>query len=297
MILPQHISFDNSQMTKYARGRLYNSPMETVYIDSMFVINFLTDYLLCLASARICGLRLRRLRYAVAGLFGGLYSVAVFLPGLSFLSLPAAKLGAGIITGYIAFFPERRPLGCIGVFLAVSAAFGGALWALGLSGGFGGVYNRLSMKLLLMCFTGCYGLGLLIFRCRAVVMNKKLLAVELEFSGEKSAFTALMDTGNNLRDPITGAEVMLVCSHALKPIFKDSSFLFSQLEPVELLELSHSLPQLKGRLRLIPYSSIGGSGLLPVFRPDKLLVDGRVSSGVLVAVSDSAAGEGFEAIL
>ena len=57
------------------------------------------------------------------------------------------------------------------------------------------------------------------------------------------------------------------------------------------------IPALAGRFRLIPYTAVGASGLLPVFRPDGLLVDGREEKELLVAVSPSAAGEGFEGIL
>ena len=34
--------------------------MEVIYIDSVFLLNFVIDYLLVLASAQVCGVRLRR---------------------------------------------------------------------------------------------------------------------------------------------------------------------------------------------------------------------------------------------
>ena len=58
--------------------------MKYIYIDSLFVLSIFTDYLLCLAAGRFCGLYLRRWRYLLAALFGAVYSVCVFLPGLSF---------------------------------------------------------------------------------------------------------------------------------------------------------------------------------------------------------------------
>ena len=70
MILPQPLRFDNSQMTNYARRGAYNCRMEVIYIDSLFFLNLGVDYLLCLASARICGLYLRRRRYVLAALLG-----------------------------------------------------------------------------------------------------------------------------------------------------------------------------------------------------------------------------------
>ena len=60
--------------------------MTVIYIDSVFVLNALMDYLLLLCAARLAGLPLRRKRYALAALAGGAYAAAVFLPGLGFLA-------------------------------------------------------------------------------------------------------------------------------------------------------------------------------------------------------------------
>ena len=61
--------------------------MTVIYIDSVFVLNALMDYLLLLAAARLAGLPLRRGRYLLGALFGGAYAAAVFLPGLGFRRL------------------------------------------------------------------------------------------------------------------------------------------------------------------------------------------------------------------
>lgn len=272
-------------------------PMETVYIDSLFFINLLTDYLLCLASARICGVGLKRLRYLGAALFGAAYSVAVFLPSFAFLSSPVMKLISGLAMALIAFAPERKPLRCTAVFFAVSAAFGGALWAVGLAGGLKGGYTAVSMKVLLMSFALCYSLGCLIFRCRALMADKRRVEVKAVFLGREAEFIALLDTGNSLSDPVSGRPVMVACPHALQPIFLENAALFSQSAPVELMELSQHIPELRGRIRLIPYSAVGSSGLLPVFRPESLTIDGKADKELLIAVSPSAAGDGFEAII
>ena len=44
--------------------------MDVIYIDSLFGLNLLIDYCLVLASARVCGVVLRRWRYALAALIG-----------------------------------------------------------------------------------------------------------------------------------------------------------------------------------------------------------------------------------
>ena len=41
-----------------------------VYVDSVFVLNALMDYLLVLCAARLAGIPIRRRRYLLAGLLG-----------------------------------------------------------------------------------------------------------------------------------------------------------------------------------------------------------------------------------
>ena len=55
--------------------------MTVVYLDSVFLFNALLDYLLFLSTARLAGIPLRRRRYLLSGVLGGLYAAAVFLPG------------------------------------------------------------------------------------------------------------------------------------------------------------------------------------------------------------------------
>ena len=108
--------------------------MNIIYADSLFALSVLTDYLLCLVTARFCSLVLRRGRY-LAAVFGGVYAVAVFLPGLSWLAHPLCELSAAGVMGLIAFGGEARLFRCLAAFLAVSASFGGAAWAIALRQG------------------------------------------------------------------------------------------------------------------------------------------------------------------
>ena len=58
--------------------------MTVVYVDSVFVLNALMDYLLVLCAARLAGIPLRRRRYLLAGLLGGAYAWRYFCRGWAF---------------------------------------------------------------------------------------------------------------------------------------------------------------------------------------------------------------------
>lgn len=56
-----------------------------VYLDRVFLLNLLVDYLLLLSAAQLSGRTLSRLRLLLCAAGGGLYAVATFLPGCGFL--------------------------------------------------------------------------------------------------------------------------------------------------------------------------------------------------------------------
>ena len=286
-------------MTNSSRPLCYNTGMQVIYLDSLFCTSLLTDYLLCLTAGRLCGLRLRRGRYLAAGLLGAVYAVAVFLPGCAFLSLPAGRLGAGVCMGLLAFARERQPLRCTAVLLLTAAAFGGALWAVSLA--FGGDLSAgaapLSLPVLGLSFGICYALLSLLLRARRLLTERRRVEVTVRFLEREAAFLALEDTGNSLTDPVTGRPVLVASPRALRPLLRGAAPLFAALPPVELLEALSTVPELKGRFRLLPYSNLSGSGLLPVFRQDALLLDGEPDADLLIAVSPNAVGVGFEALL
>ena len=127
--------------------------------------------------------------------------------------------------------------------------------------------------------------------------EREIAAVELRFLGRSACFRALVDTGNSLSDPVSGAHVMVVSPAALRGVFGEHAALFSLAEPLEILSCADALDALRGRLRLVPYASVGARGFLVAFRPERLEVSGRERRDLLVALSPSASGDGFEGIL
>ena len=188
-----------------------------VYVDSVFVLNALMDYLLVLCAARLAGIPLRRRRYLLAGLLGGAYAVAVFLPGLGFLSATPVKLAAGILLALAAYGGEAKLLRLTLLLFAVSCAMAGCVLALGLVAG-GGVpmvngvfYTDVDAKVLLTAAAAAYLVLTVVFRAAAGKgVRGELVRAQVCLAGRTTAFTAFCDTGNALRDPVSGAPVLVV---------------------------------------------------------------------------------------
>ena len=268
--------------------------MNIIYADSLFALSVLTDYLLCLVTARFCALRLRRGRYLAAALFGGAYAVAVFLPGQQWLALPPTELCAAGVMGLIAFGCEKRLLRCLAAFLAVSASFGGAAWAVALrQGSVPAPHPLLPAGVFALCYVTLTVLSL----TRRRRAREHLADAALTLAGRRAVFTALEDSGNCLTDPITGAAVMLVSPAALRPLFPGKERLLALEDPLALVSLAGEDPALRGRFRLLSCAGIGGRALLAAFRPDGAEVDGRPRGDLLAALSNAAEGDGYQAIV
>lgn len=272
--------------------------MNIIYIDSLFLLNLTIDYLILLAAGRIAALPLIRWRILLAAAVGGGYALACVLWPASLFPLATVKLLSAAVMVLIAYGFRQKPLRNIAVFLILSAAFGGTVWACSFFGG--GTRIQPSLKTLLLSFAACYAGVTLVFRRAGRRAERTLLSVEVTHNGVKICFSALQDTGNELHDPLSGSRVMVVDAAALAPLFPtDVQPALRTGSPMDLVELLSTRGGCS-TVRLIPYSAVGvPHDLLAAFRPDALSVDGISEHTVLVAVAPGklCADEEFAAVL
>ena len=280
--------------------------MTVIYIDSVFALNALMDYLLLLAAARLAGLPLRRKRYAGAALAGGAYAAAVFLPGLGFLAEPPVKAAAGVLLGLMAYGGEEKLLRLILLFFAVSCAMAGCVLGLGLLAG-GGVpvvngvfYTNVDAKVLVIAGTAAYLILSVVFRAAAGHgVEGALLPVRVCFGGRTVELTALWDSGSGLR-AADGRAVLVTAPGALDAALPPAAARLLSgpglRAPEELLgPLRAAAPEL--RPRLTPYRAVGtAAGLLMAVRTEWTEINGVRYPGLTAALSPSALGTGYTAL-
>ena len=276
--------------------------MTVIYVDTLFLLNALVDYLLLLAAARLAGEPLRRLRFLAGAALGGLYAAALFLPGLAFLAHPLCRLAAAALMLVTAYGGSRRLLRQGLLFLALTCAFGGGVVAIGLLGnrgltlGNGVFYSPLDLKTVLLSAAGCYGVLTLVFRRigRHTAAGGELARARLTLEGREVVLTALVDTGNTLTDPVSGRPAMVVEGEAAAGLFPPDH----RPERADLLDPAGGLARLgtgewRRRLRLLPYRAVGvDRGLLLAVRADGLELDGVARGPVLVALSPTPVSDG-----
>ena len=144
--------------------------MTVVYIDLLFLLNLVANYLLLLAGGRLAGTVLRRGWMALGAALGALYACVLFLPGCQWLSAWPCRVAAGVVMAVTAYGTGRQLLRGTLLFFAASAALAGLVLAAELLGSgpltmLGGVYySRFDLRLLLVLFVLCYFILSLFFR-------------------------------------------------------------------------------------------------------------------------------------
>lgn len=281
--------------------------MTVIYVDTLFLLNAIVDYLLLLAAARLAGESLCRWRFALGAALGGLYAVVIFLPGLSFLAHPLCRLASAVLMLVISYGKSRRLLRQGMLFVALTCAFGGGVVAIGLLGGTGltlghGVfYSALDLKVVLLSAAVCYGVLTLVFQRLARHSGGELVNARLKLADRSVSFTALVDTGNTLTDPVSGRPVMVAEGERAGPLFPREH----RPGPGDLTDPAAALTRLgtgawRGRFRLLPYRSVGvDRGLLLAVRVDGLELDGQGRGPALVALSPTPVsdGGGYQALI
>lgn len=107
-----------------------------------------------------------------------------------------------------------------------------------------------------------------------VIKRQICMAVRIFFGDQDLELNALVDTGNSLRDPLNQAPVIVAEFDSIKAFLPDSiKLLFYEKQENNLQNILEStqMNDFTGRLRMIPYESLGRqNGLLIGFRPDKV---------------------------
>lgn len=249
-----------------------------VYLDLVVILNFLVDFLLLLGSNRLAGFPAGPGRAAAAAALGGVYGGVCLLPGFRFLGNTLWRLVSLGLMGTIAFGLDRSTLRRCVLFVLLSMALGGI--ALGIGSG--------SFLSLLGAAAGVTGLCLLGFQGRAG--QRRYIPVELEHQDRQVRLLALHDTGNTLRDPLTGAPVLVAGGRIAKEL---TGLTEEDLkDPVTCVAVHEGL-------QLIPYRAVGRNhGLLPAIRVQRARI-GKREQSMLVAFAPEGleqAGE-FEALI
>lgn len=270
--------------------------MRVVYIDTLFFLNLAVDYLLLLLTARLVGVYRSRGWLAFGAAVGALLAVVLYFPLIPVLPGLLLRGGACLLTVLAAFGkqPRRRFVHVCGTFVLLTMLLAGAVFAitLGKAGEIlqnGVLYLDISGAAMLIAFTAMYLLSGLVMGKGKAQTGQSRKDILVEMASRRVRFRALCDSGNLLRDPISGRRVMLVQSPVAAQLFDGpGAALLQNLQDQSPEEL---LPQLrrccKTAFWLLPVHTVNRESMLIVFRPEKIWIEDKVTDEYLLGLSPS----------
>lgn len=257
-----------------------------VYVDAVFILNTLINAVLLIAAARVRVAPYRTWRLLISAAAGGMFAVAVYLPGMGFLSGWPCKLLMGAVMIVLTFGLHKSTIMTGLVFLFVSVILCGLVFFVvnilcGRRMTGAGLYPVSFPELLLTAGLSFFCAALLWSRA-AAKPSETVYRAELTVNHQRFALTALYDSGNSLRDPFSGQDVDVICAETLSRAIGKQA-----VQAIGREDLQTAMRILKPyQPRLIPYTSVGvGSGLLVAIRPEEYRLDGHDRENALIALS------------
>ncbi len=271
-----------------------------IYADVLFVVNIYITYALLMLTTLFLSLTPDRLRLFLAGILGGFSSFLILIPNISTAALGVFRVALCLCFCLIAFKYNgvkqliRQSL----IFLCVNFLFAGLMLAVWYFVSPSAVYynsgivyfdiDTLSLIIITaVCYFAIKAFGIF---TRLRTPKNILYDVTLWISGDEFHLRGFLDTGNNLKDPFTSSDVIVVSRNALEKYFPTDK------------SISEIIGESSLKIRYLPCSTVSGSKLLPVFKCDKVRIKGISADfsleGVIVAVSDENIRNGeFQALL
>jgi len=275
--------------------------VKTVYVDLLFFVNFSVDFLLLYAAAVFSGLPYRRGRLLLGAALGGLYAVVAYFPAAGLLTTLPLKFSSGLCVAAVAYGvkPAKSFRAKAAAFMLMSLLFAGAVLLLsstllsGYSYRNGAYYADTPLITLFAACVASMAIIRFFFGGKGLrASSKRTVDVCLMSAGKETKFTALVDTGNILRDPVSGSGIVITELEALCGVLSADCILY--LARGGLDDPMGAMAFLRDpKFRLVPYRTVGArSGLLLAFRPEKILIDGRERKDALIAISPTEITKG-----
>ena len=242
----------------------------TIYIDIVLIENFIMNYIILFATGIILKIKRNNVRLIIGSLIGSVYTVMTYVITIKVYSNFFVKILLSIIMVYISFNSQsvKNLWKQLVVFYLTSFVFGGAAFAL--------IYIIKPQDILMKngLFLGTYPLKtvvistiiafIIIVITFKIVRNKiskrdiyKIVKIYIE---DKSLeVKAMLDTGNMLKEPISGKPVIVVEHTCLYEVFPKE--ILNNLENILGGDFSNVSEQIKNdyitKLKFIPFSSLG----------------------------------------
>ena len=274
---------------------------QTIYVDILIAINLFVNFFLLVVSKKILHKTVKRYRIFLGSFIGSLFSLTIFIQISSSLLNVFIRLFCSVITVLVTFGYHniKSYLRAYVTFVIITFIFAGVMlgiWFLftppGLVYDNGVVYFNISSLTLIIATTISYVIITLVSRLfKKEQLTKNTYDIIIKLFSNEVFVKGIVDTGNTLKDPFSDTPAIVVDYNSIKDLLSDDFkcvFKNFSLENEDFKKMQKS--KFYQRFRLLPYEVMGGSGLVPCFMPDQIiLINGNqkyVVEDVIIAVTN-----------
>ena len=268
-----------------------------VYVDIILIENLIMNYAILYTTFFIKKIKVSKIRILISAIIGAIYTIIIFVPKIGKFNNIISKilLSCAMIR---VIHKERRLkkfIELLLMFYLTSFTIGGFAFAISFLK-HGQIYNyNNSLIIEFPVVSSIVALFIGIFLIKNVFKNIKNLIkkddifyqLEIYIEKKKSSITAILDTGNLIKDPITKTPVVIVTKNSIKNILPQEL-----LYNIETILGGDCLGKLNNekiakRITIIPYTSLGNeNGMILGVKPDKIKIEGKVIRNVVIGVYD-----------
>ena len=268
--------------------------MRVVYVDTLFLLNFIVDYFLLRLTAAVGGVYPKKRRLFLGAAVGaGMAVILFFMPlsGLRALLLRAITCNL-IVTAAYGKQTLYHWIRLCGLFTVLTLLSVGAVYGMAAQNGTirqqnGVIYMNISMPVMVISFTMISVLSRFVLGKGRGEIARGYIEVTARKNENCISFRALKDSGNLLRDPVSGKRVLILQAETAAELFSGVGSIFVQNLSGSTDE--RTLEQLrrccKTAFWLLPVHTAVQKGMIPVFRPDELTLDGKQSTEYVIGLS------------
>lgn len=254
----------------------------TIYLDVVFIENICMNCIILFTTGLVTKSRCRFLRIISASFIGALYVIGKYLNNNEMYSNLFIQIGLSHVMVYIAFSPNtlRKTFKYVLIFYLTTFVFGGCAFAL--------LYYVKPQDILYKngMLKGTYPikiailgaiLGLVILNIAFKLIKNRMSRndmfcdVSIGYKGKTTNIHAIIDSGNMLKEPITGFSVIVVEREKLEEILDKK--ILDNLQEIISGNYEEIDEEYISKFRLIPFSSLGKqNGMLLGFKPDWITI-------------------------
>lgn len=229
-----------------------------VYLDVVIIENFLIDLFLLMSTCKIMRFNIATKRIILASVIGSIYTVTFFIPSLKVLSTLPFQIVISYLIMFVLLKNSAMITKCkaVGVFILLSILLSGTCFLLLVfdkkysfieSFNLGNNTLKNIVMSVIVMYLVCHRV-ISYFKERTLISNFKF-DIEVELDNLKYFIKGFLDTGNELREPLTNLPCILVEDHILGNLQRSDSEYY-----------------------MIPYSAIGVNGKLKGIKVDKIRI-------------------------